>query len=192
MPLFFFPCRIHGTKGKPREGQKTPCKRLFFLGNLAPYPQRRTLQKWSIFQATTPNGNEGNGAKTHTGRKQARKSPTNRKPHRQHHQRHKRPENARKMATEETPTERPRRQGESDHGRSAARIATERGRRNLSASPRAHAPTREICCKTVARGFFHAHNERSPKLQAALFVGQFCRLTITLPIQRNTRYLLTA
>jgi hypothetical protein len=29
-------------------------------------------------------------------------------------------------------------------------------------------------------------------LQAALFGGQFCRLTITLPIQRHARYLLTA
>lgn len=144
MPLFFFPCRIHGAKGKPREGQKTPFKRLFaFRGysHISPTAERAKRGEKSRendnsthnAQRNTRHGSKITAQERTKSRDRTKTPPTAQTPR-------KRP----KKGNRGKPTKRPRRQGGSDHGH---------GRRNLSASPRAYAPTREKTVASVVGGF---------------------------------------
>lgn len=142
MPLFFFPCRDQRERANRERGKKRALQAVFsFWGCIYLSP---TAKRAKNGEKSRENGNRTRNAQRNTAHG-AKISPY--KPIKHHtppttpptaRTTRKRPKKGDRENAHGTPTaagqERPRER--------AARIATERGRRTLSASPRAYAHTR--------------------------------------------------
>lgn len=107
MPLFFFPCRDQRERANRERGKKRLASGFLLFGGILIYPTRRTRRKGAFFKRETATATSESNATRATGQKKRHRSARNATPHRQHHPRAKRHENARKKGERgNSPTER--------------------------------------------------------------------------------------